>query len=142
MSATGDGAAGFTLLETLAAVGVMAIAGALAFPVMERSLRAAMFAEAGQTLQADLAVARAEAVRTGEAVSFAPTEGGRGYGWSPGAARTLPAGVVLQQRDAVVFFPDGSARAGELTIQSAQRRLQLAVSPTGATERVAPGRSS
>jgi type II secretory pathway pseudopilin PulG len=142
MSATGDRAAGFTLLETLAAVGVMAVVGALAFPVMERAMRAAQFTEAGQTLQSDLVVARAAAVRTGQAVSFARANDGRGYGWSLGAARTLPAGVVLEQRSAIVFYPDGSALAGELSLQSAERRLRLSVSSIGGTGPAVPGRLS
>jgi type II secretory pathway pseudopilin PulG len=129
MSETGSD--GFTLLETLAAVGVMAAVGVIAFPALQRAVAAAEFSEARAVLVSDLAVARALALRSGQPVAVTAAADGGGYSWTASPVRRLPEGLRLAERGGVAFFPDGSARPGELVMADASRRLRVTVSAAG-----------
>jgi type II secretory pathway pseudopilin PulG len=132
MSATGDPAAGFTLLETLTALALAAMIGAIGFPMLQRSIDSAVMAQAKAEISADLAVARAEATRRGQPVAVAVAGDGTGYASSLGDARRLPPSARLREAGArLIFYPDGSARAGALTLLAGSRAATLAVSPTG-----------
>lgn len=132
MSATGDRRAGFTLLETLTVMGISALAAAIAFPSVDRAVQAVRFDQARAVLLSDLQAARAQALRSGQAVALTPAADGQAYGWSGGQTRRLPANIRLAAQPAgVVFFADGSARPGALVLAGAAQRARLTVSPTG-----------
>jgi hypothetical protein len=139
MSATGDGAEGFTLLETLTALALTALVGMIAFPLLGGALRAAALAQAKAQVLSDLRVARARSISTGAEVEFQASADGRAYGWSGGPARSLPALVRLEpMARPVAFYPDGSASPGALVVSDERRREGLAVASTGAVWAIAP----
>lgn len=132
MSATGDPAAGFTLLETLTALAVAALAGAIAFPMLDKAISAAVLAQSRAEVRSDLAAARAEAMRTDAPVEFAVAADGAGYGWRAADAHHLPSSARLQGPEApLVFYADGSARASMLTLSVGPRKAELTVMATG-----------
>ena len=132
MSATGDPAAGFTLLETLTALALAALISAIAFPMLDKAASAAAMAQAKAEILSDLATARAVAVRAGGPVEFAVAADGAGYAWTGGDARRLPPLARLQGPQApVVFYADVSARASALTLSVGRRSLVIAVGATG-----------
>lgn len=138
MSATGEVGDqwGFTLLEALVALAVMALISGLVFPAVGQGVAAVAFQQAVSGLEADLAMARAQALRTGEPVELAIDATGRGYGWTPGPQRALIAGLALSPAGGELrFFADGSSSGGGLTLSQAGRQARFAVNPdTGAVE--------
>jgi general secretion pathway protein H len=131
---------GFTLLETLI---VLAVAGlaliatipAIRGPSAETNLRLHTV-----RIVAALKAARAQALAKGFDVAFAFDEQANAWrieGGEPSSA--LPKDLVLkleaarvvsnkQQDVRLVFFPDGSATGGRLTLATTQRALTIAVS--------------
>jgi type II secretory pathway pseudopilin PulG len=137
--ATGDGAAGFTLLETLTALALTALVSVIAFPLLGGALRTAALAEARAQVLGDLRAARGQAIRAGTPVAFQASADGRDYGWSGGPRRSLPALTRLEPAAApVAFYPDGSASPGVLVVSAQARRTGVAVAPTGAVWAIAP----
>jgi len=133
MSAAGSDS-GMTLLEALVVVGITALVGALEFPNLERALDVLSLRETASTMTADLRVVRADALRTGQDITFALAPDGRGYGWSEGQARKIPPAVTLQVEPGgtIKFFADGSASGGTLKLTSAGRAIPISVdSATG-----------
>jgi general secretion pathway protein H len=122
-----------TLLEALVVVGITALVGAIEFPNLERALNVLSLREAASTLTADLRVARAEAQRTGQDITFAFTGDGHSYGWSEGEVRRLPQMVALSTQNATIrFFADGSASGGVIKLTAAGRSIPISVdSATG-----------
>jgi general secretion pathway protein H len=133
MSATGEvraGDAGFTLLEALVTLAIFGLISGLVFPDVAQGVVGAAFEQAASGLRADLVMARAQALRTGEPVEVVVDADGRGYGWTPGPQRGLIAGVGLSPAGAHVrFYPDGSSSGGVLSLKGGQRTAQLAVDP-------------
>ena len=132
MSAIGEAREpnGFTLLEALVTMAVMVLIGGLVFPAVGQGVAAVAFQQAVSGLQADLVMARAQALRTGEPVELAVEADGRGYGWSPGPQRALIAGLTLATASGGVwFFSDGSSSGGALTLTQADRSRGFVVNP-------------
>jgi general secretion pathway protein H len=132
MSEAGSSEAGFTLLETLVVVAIMAMVTAIIAPNMMKSMDTLTLHESARLLQADLRVARATAIRTGQKVDLEATNGGREYDWI-GGSRILPPSVALKMSNKLTIFPDGSVDPASITLTSRQRDIALAVDPvTGA----------
>jgi general secretion pathway protein H len=133
MSATGEvraSEAGFTLLEAMVALAIFGLISGLAFPALFQGVAGAAFDQAASGLRADLAMARAQALRTGAPVELVVDAAGRGYGWTPGPQRELIADVALAPAGARVrFYPDGSSSGGVLSLQAARRAAQFSVGP-------------
>jgi general secretion pathway protein H len=138
MSATGSSAArqsGFTLIETLVALGIAVLIGAMIFPDLERTLQTLALRQTAAVVQANLRVARGEALRGDHMVAFAVDPDGLGYGWTNGPAQRAPRGVAMRATDGrpITFFPDGSSSGGTIVVSGAGLRLDIAVDPqTGA----------
>src|SRR5580692_7076137 len=99
-----------TLLEALVVVAITAFVGAIEYPNLERAIGVLALREAASTLTADLRTVHADAMRTGQNVTFALTADGRTYGWSEGQARRVPDTVAVSMTPgAISFFADGSA---------------------------------
>ena len=140
MSATGDRAAGFTLLETLAALALAAMIGAIAFPLLGSAVPTAVLAQARSELLSDLRTARGQALRSGIPAALEVSADGRSYGWTGGGRHALAATIRLQTiGQPLAFYPDGSARGGGLILTAAGRRAGVAVGPTGAVWAMRPG---
>lgn len=126
MSATGrteaSGSMGFTLIEMLVVLAIVALIASLEFPAIERAFGRERFRSAAAGIESRLHAARATAIAQGAATRF--------------DAGALPQGVALDvTRAGIVFYPDGSANGGELALTEGPRRFRLAVD--GATGRIA-----
>ncbi len=136
MSATGRrGEAGATLMEMLVVVGILGLVTALVFPAWISPLRRIQLYEARSALVSNLRLARALSVRSGEPVSFAPAEDGRGYGW--GTTRVYAPAPVSIVGDPITFYADGSSSGGAVTLVERERTVSVAVDP--ATGLARPG---
>ncbi|HVV64322.1 MAG TPA: prepilin-type N-terminal cleavage/methylation domain-containing protein [Rhizomicrobium sp.] len=138
MSEAGNRSSGFTLLETLVVIAIMALIAALVAPDMERTLEGLSLQQSVRLLQADLRVARGTALRTGQKVDLEATNGGREYDWI-GGTRYMPAGVTLQMSNPIVVYPDGSVVSANIVMAARGRRYAIAVDPvTGGVTVSAP----
>jgi general secretion pathway protein H len=109
---------GFTLLEMLVALAIMAMVSALTFPGLENGIRALAFRRAIDLVQSNLRHAHAAAIAGRDPVLLMPE----------GLARQMPVGTsVVSTPAAMRFFPDGSSTGGVLTVISGRRRAQLNV---------------
>lgn len=127
--------AGFTLLETLVVMAITVLVGAIVFPNIETSLRSLAVRQTASLVQANLRVARGEALRGDTMVAFAVDADGGGFSWTNGPAQRAPLGVLMAtaNRQAITFFPDGSSSGGEVALNGAGRQLVISVDPqTGA----------
>jgi general secretion pathway protein H len=137
MSATGSrrGEAGFTLIETLVALGIAVLISVMIFPDLERTLQSLALRQTAAVVQANLRVARGEALRGDQMIAFAVDADGQGYAWTNGPAQRAPRGVAMRASGGqpITFFPDGSSSGGQVTITGAGARLDITVDPqTGA----------
>ena len=111
---------GFTLLETLVALAIMAMLSALTFPGMENMIQVLAFRRAVDLVESNLKRAHAAAI------------GGRGSVplLAIGFASQMPAGIsVVSTPTTITFFPDGSSTGGVLTVVGKSRRAQLSIDP-------------
>lgn len=149
---------GLTLIELCIALAVLAVLASLALPTMGRQLERHRLQAAAETLQADLAEARFEAVRRRQAVHVGWRSGPAwcwsvtttpGCGCSGGAEGgpfdplaspcTLRAqsaddfrGVRLERADAIHFEPDGRASASpEARLVAGGESLHVGVGALG-----------
>ena len=143
MSATGRpgrppkaaGEAGFTLIETLVVIAITAMVGAVTFPNVERSLQSLALRQTAAVVQANLRVARGEALRGDTMVAFDVDADSGGYAWTNGPVQRTPRGVAvtIASRRAITFFPDGSSSGGQVALDGAGRQITVTVDPqTGA----------
>lgn len=151
-------ALGFTLIELCMTLAVLAVLGAIALPSFATRLDRQRLQAAAETLAADLADARFEAARRGQALHVVPQAGAEGWCWTvataPGCAcgqpqpcqlKTVAAaehpGVRLVQAEPVVMAADGAAGASQVAALLEGRRgdrLQVATSPAGRVRICAP----
>lgn len=136
MSATGDprrrwrGEAGSTLVEALVVVAITATVSTLAYPELRQGMAGALFVQAATGLRADLRMARAQALSTGEPVEIVVAPDGHGYGWTPGPQRALLAGLSLTPTgSAVRFYTDGSADGESVTLSNGRAQVRFAINP-------------
>jgi prepilin-type N-terminal cleavage/methylation domain-containing protein len=121
MSATGSAApadaAGFTLIEMLVVLAISALVAGLVFPAVERIAGRAALVAARALVAAELAEARADALRFGRPVRVSVARDGQGLLIADGELVALPRGINLQAVPAVLgFYPDGSATGGRLLL--------------------------
>ncbi len=113
---------GFTLIEMLVVLAIVALIASLEFPAIERAFGRERFRTASALVESRLHAARAAAIGQARVTRFDAGE--------------LPQGVALDApRAGIVFYPDGSANGGELALTEGPRRFRLAVD--GATGRIA-----
>jgi len=145
---------GLTLLELAVVMAVLAVLGALAVPGMSARLRAERLQTAAEMLAADIADARHEAARRGQALHVeAHAEAGAAWCWSVATSpqcpcgdagatagtcrlKTVPArehpGVSLVQTEPVHVQPDGQASPALAAVFAAgDRKLHVQVTRFG-----------
>jgi prepilin-type N-terminal cleavage/methylation domain-containing protein len=124
MSEAGNPQAGFTLLEALVVIAIVAMVTAIIAPNMETSLGLLSLRQSASVLQADLRTARATAMRTGGTVVVTPLRGGRGYDWI-GGTRRLPGDITLHMSGPVTFMQDGSLVPATIALTSGGRKIPV-----------------
>jgi prepilin-type N-terminal cleavage/methylation domain-containing protein len=139
MSATGDfplsaasgsqrEADGFTLLEVLVVIAVLALVSGLLFPRVERTVENVQFASARSAVQAATLAARAEAARTDSTVLLQPSNDGRTLLSNGRAIASLPPSIRVQSdAEGLRFFGDGSAGGGSLNVIAPRGQAELLI---------------
>jgi prepilin-type N-terminal cleavage/methylation domain-containing protein len=143
MSATGDaGDRGATLLEAMVVLAIVGLISGLAFPNLARGLQARSLQHAARTLAGDLVLARGDAIRRGQPVTFAVSADGAAYGWTGAERRTLgPETRLAMSQPLITFDTDGvTGSAVTLTLRGPPGECRLTLDPaTGRTrESVGP----
>lgn len=119
---------GFTLLETLIVVAITALIATIVVPNLVGSLQVLDLQQTTRLLEADLRVARATALRTGQKVDLEATNHGREYDWI-GGSRFLPEGITLTMSNPYVVYPDGSVQNAAITLTARHRSYAINVDP-------------
>ncbi|MEH0196558.1 GspH/FimT family pseudopilin [Caulobacter sp. CCNWLY153] len=136
MSATGDRQSGTTLVETLVLMSVVVLIGTITFPELGSALSRSIFEQARAGVEADLRMARAQALRSGRPVTLAAAEDGASYGWSEGPRRGLLGDLRLSaSASGITFYPDGSASGGLLALADGRRRVGYVIDAAGGLTR-------
>ncbi len=131
MSATGD-AGGFTLIEMLVVLAVAALIAGIGFPRLQAILSAQEWRTSVAAVTALLRDGRARALRSGVVAVVAVAPDGRHVRLGDARDITLPDSITAATDRPVVFFADGSASGGVITIAGSGRTAQLRVaSATG-----------
>lgn len=130
---------GFTLLELLVVMAVLALVLLVVPPMFSGSLSRAELGSAAREVAAGLREARSRAIARNREVAFTLDVDSRRYRIDDeAAARRLPAGPRLslftarsEQLDEVSgnirFFPDGSSTGGRVTLGGDARRYHVVV---------------
>jgi prepilin-type N-terminal cleavage/methylation domain-containing protein len=129
-------ASGFTLLETLIVVAITALIAMIVVPNLVGSLAMLDLQQTTRLLQADLRVARATAIRTGQKVDLEATNHGREYDWI-GGSRFLPEGITLSMSNPLVVYPDGSVQTAGITLSARHLQYAINVDPVNGSVTVA-----
>ena len=102
---------GFSLLELIVVLAIVAAVSAVAAPHLSGAVRAASLTAGARELAASLRAARSEAVVQRREVAFVPRR-------DPRLAADAPA---------IRFFPDGSSSGGRLTLRADGRSAHVEV---------------
>lgn len=140
MSRAGDHEAGFTLLELLVAMAVIAMLLVLAPALAPRSGAGVSIEAAARGIASGLRLARSEAMAGGRTVAFTLDFASRSYGVAGRETRGLPDGIVVETRTAntragaiggqaadVLFHPDGTSTGGRIVVSGDGRTRTIAV---------------
>ena len=153
-SATLSRSAGFTIIELMVAVAMMAILAALATPSFREFVEAQRMRDTAFGLVSDLTLARSEAIKRGGSVFITPVNADWTQGWvvtlvADGSGDQLSAqrapgnGVTLDTAAAgVAFDRNGRSTAMgtvrfELTTTSQTRHRCISIDPSGRPKSVA-----
>jgi len=132
-------ARGFTLVELLVVLAVMALVLTVAGPMVSKALPGAQLKTAARDLAAGLRYARNRAISINRSTAFVlDTETRRYRVAGEPEIRTLPAAFAVsfltarsQLEDAhtgrIKFFPDGSSTGGEITLSDGARTFRVSV---------------
>lgn len=129
MSEVGNSQAGVTLLEALVVIAIVALIAAIISPNIEASLNTLSLRESASVMQADLRVARATALRTGNKVTLKLRPDRHGYDWI-GGTREFPQAVSVSMSNPVTFMADGSLIPATISVSSGNRHIPLSINTT------------
>lgn len=136
---------GFTLIELMVTVAVLAVVVSLAAPSFRSIVEAQRMRAAAFDLMADLTLARSEALKRGQIVApitLSPVSGSWASGWSITAGEevvstknTIGSGVSITGPTSVVFDRNGRVSSTvakfALADSSATRRRCISIDPSG-----------
>jgi len=122
---------GFTLLELILVLAVLAMAASITMVSIGRTSQKALIRDEASMLQGALRHARRESLLARVPVSFAlDTESGS-YGVfkkgesEPEESHQLPASLLISGSEEIVFFPKGDSTGGRLTLSGPEERRYL-----------------
>jgi general secretion pathway protein H len=131
--------AGFTILELLIVLGILALASSIAWPMLRNTTTGQRLDGAASDLVATARMARAEAMRSGNEVALIVDTTERRYA-APGATgpRTLPGGMAIEIRlpaaeqltstsGRIRFFADGASTGGRVVLRTGARNATIDV---------------
>lgn len=127
----GSAQRGFTLIELMVVVAVLAIGAAFAVPAFQQVIENNRLATEANRFYSTVTFARSEAVRLGEDVSLTAATGGFGSGWCVLTAGDCDDANVLRQFEASSVSYDATANQltfnarGEMT----NANFQMAIEP-------------
>jgi len=131
------GEAGFSLLELLIALAILALATTIAGVAFSRSSAGFRFDAAVQELALDLREAQARALRSGQDVALAIDLDKRTYRLQSDPSVQLPPDVELRvvsageamagSRPAIIFSPEGGSTGGAITMRFQDRSAVIAI---------------
>jgi prepilin-type N-terminal cleavage/methylation domain-containing protein len=123
-------AAGFTLLEVLAALLIASIGLWIALPMLTGSSKARVLQDATSAFVTKLDQTRSRAMTTGKPASFLIDPASRSYQTEDGAATTLPRGMVIEASDGpslIVFRPDGTATEANFDLRNGRAEARIGI---------------
>jgi general secretion pathway protein H len=133
------GQLGFTLLELMVVIGILALALAIVAPSLNRARLGLMVRSAAYELAAGLRAARA-AAQAGNRVEVVTLDLARRRYWAEGVVgpRTFPANVAVElavpeserlgaSAGRVRFFPDGSASGARVVLNDGRQAASVLV---------------
>lgn len=115
---------GFTLIELMVVVSIMAIMASLAVPSFQQLMASQRVRVTGYNIVSDLVLARSEAVKRGENVTLTPVSGDWTQGWSVNVAASalmlrgqgrIGSGVQFTTSPSSITF-DRNGRTNLLTV--------------------------
>ena len=125
------GTGGFTLIEMIVVLAIVAVAVGMVVPLIGRSGSGAELTTAAGRIRSAMAEARATAITEGRAVVFRG-DGSGGY-WLDNRHLGLDAGAHDRLRIAtagnarIAFFPSGASSGGRVFVQGPYSRREIAV---------------
>ncbi len=129
MSATGDGSAGFTLMEMLVVLAIAGLVAGIGFPRLQSQVAAQEWRTGVVAVTALLRSARAQAMRRDGVAVVSIGGDGRSLQVSDGARIDLPGSVTVALPVPLAFYGDGSASGGALAVIGSRRSARITVVP-------------
>ncbi|MEA1832116.1 prepilin-type N-terminal cleavage/methylation domain-containing protein [Methylobacterium durans] len=129
-------ASGFSLVEMLVVLAILALAASLSAPVLSRVASDRGIESLGERLAEHLALTRAAAIRGNAVLSLAFDPRAPAFRGGTGAPLTVPPGVAVDFRAhpsaragemAVLFLPDGRSSGGTFRLERAGAVREIAV---------------
>ena len=132
-------AKGFTLLELLVVLALLALALLLVPPMLSKGVPGAELKAAASEVAAGLREARSRAIARNSEVAFVVDVEARSFHFGATARpRVLAQGLTLSlvtadseqtgaTRGSIRFFPDGASTGGRITLSLGERRYDVAV---------------
>lgn len=119
---------GFTLIEMIVVLAILAIAIGLVVPLFGQRGSGAQLTAAAARVRAIMAEARATAIAENREIVFHGDRSG-GY-WLDGRHRGLDAGdlrILTSGQALIAFFPSGGSSGGRVIVQGPYSRREIAV---------------
>ena len=123
-------AAGFTLLEVLAALLIASLGLWIVLPMLTGSSKERALQDATSAFVTKLDQTRSRALTTGKPASFLIDAASRTYRTDDGAATALPHGMVIEPSGGsslIVFRPDGTATEANFALRNGRAEARIGI---------------
>lgn len=123
---------GFTLIEALVVVAIVALISGVGYPSLRSAMRAQEFSAGQSSITLALKETRAAAIRGGRAAQFLVSPGGNMVSVDGLNQASLAAANRLTsvQNRPIIFFSDGTSNGGKLTLKNEKHAADYVIYPT------------